>query len=420
MYGVALITHPDNSNLVINGFDLEQVKFIMSWPEYNFTENTLFSQFYHKSQINTLHNLPFNFDNKEQYIFPIRYDMIDLVLKKSKDIILPDDFSFYIPNDILTDIKLNKCKVLVDYSCETYNVLGTDSTTKTVILNTVRRYNLKSSDIVLLTGNFMSSKNEDLFTVAIKNRHAFLVEPRSGHFIDQQTNNIIKNKIRDYKLLTLVRRARFHRLTLLYYIFLNDLRKYNLITCSLLPKETEKYMAAASNNFSTKFLESLPWVSDLTTESNKDFLVISQKEENMRLDTYIDVVAETSFKCPIKNNIQYELDISEKTYKPIISMQPFIVYGQTGTLRYLKQQGFQTFDRWWDESYDDISDNTIRAKNIFKLYKRLSHTSKESLAAIVNEMLPVLQHNEQLYRRIYSTQFFNKDLLDTLAKCFDK
>jgi hypothetical protein len=56
----------------------------------------------------------------------------------------------------------------------------------------------------------------------------------------------------------------------------------------------------------------------------------------------------------------YKTEVSEKIFKPIIFRQPFVVYGSVDSLKYLHNQGFQTFPEWFDESYDDIVDDQHR------------------------------------------------------------
>ena len=48
--------------------------------------------------------------------------------------------------------------------------------------------------------------------------------------------------------------------------------------------------------------------------------------------------------------------ISEKTWKPIMVGHPFIMVGNKNNLKFLKDLGYKTFDKWIDESYDDIED----------------------------------------------------------------
>lgn len=46
---------------------------------------------------------------------------------------------------------------------------------------------------------------------------------------------------------------------------------------------------------------------------------------------------------------------TEKTVRPIIGVKPFIVYGPANYLKNLRKMGFRTFNKVWDEGYDDLS-----------------------------------------------------------------
>jgi hypothetical protein len=63
-------------------------------------------------------------------------------------------------------------------------------------------------------------------------------------------------------------------------------------------------------------------------------------------DTYFSLVAETYV-----DNL--DVFITEKTFKPICFQQPFMVFGNPGTLSRLHELGFETFENLFDESYDN-------------------------------------------------------------------
>lgn len=54
-------------------------------------------------------------------------------------------------------------------------------------------------------------------------------------------------------------------------------------------------------------------------------------------DAYLNIVTETTFN----NN---DFFISEKTWKPVLGLRPFFVYGQPKLRQYLKDQGFDIFE----------------------------------------------------------------------------
>ena len=87
-------------------------------------------------------------------------------------------------------------------------------------------------------------------------------------------------------------------------------------------------------------------------------------------ESYFTVVSETLF---------YERGVymSEKTFKPIAHCHPFVIVSKEGTLQYLKELGFKTFDDLWDESYDSIIDDSDRMIAVFELIKELANKSHD-------------------------------------------
>ena len=52
--------------------------------------------------------------------------------------------------------------------------------------------------------------------------------------------------------------------------------------------------------------------------------------------------------------------LHSSTFNPIYCGHPIIQYGPYRALKVLKERGFKTFEKCWDESYDEISDNGER------------------------------------------------------------
>ena len=71
----------------------------------------------------------------------------------------------------------------------------------------------------------------------------------------------------------------------------------------------------------------------------------------------VDIVTETVFNYP------YPF-ITEKTYRPMASLRPFIIVGASHTLDFLKKIGFKTFSVIIDESYDNIVDPEERFNSV--------------------------------------------------------
>jgi hypothetical protein len=71
-------------------------------------------------------------------------------------------------------------------------------------------------------------------------------------------------------------------------------------------------------------------------------------------DTCFGVVVESYNGQRLTANVP--VFVTEKTFKPISGLQPFMVVGGAGILAYLKSQGFETYDNIFDETYDVETD----------------------------------------------------------------
>ena len=105
--------------------------------------------------------------------------------------------------------------------------------------------------------------------------------------------------------------------------------------------------------------------------------------------TFISVVLETLI---VPDTVQ----LTEKIYKSIIALHPFMVIGNPRYLESLKKVGFKTFDKWIDESYDREMDYKKRASKILNELDKFSDKTIEELKLIRKEMLPTCEHNRQI------------------------
>lgn len=86
--------------------------------------------------------------------------------------------------------------------------------------------------------------------------------------------------------------------------------------------------------------------------------------------------------------------LTEKTYKCIKFAQPFVIVGTPGSLAQLRRDGYRTFDKVIDPSYDDIVDNSQRYLEIKRLLDRLRHIPGDQLLAQCRD--DVL-HNQEIF-----------------------
>lgn len=95
---------------------------------------------------------------------------------------------------------------------------------------------------------------------------------------------------------------------------------------------------------------------------------------------------------------------TEKTWRPMLLETPFIVQGPQWYLHRLRDLGFQTFDRWWDEGYSEDPANWQNTE-IKKVINSVSELSLEKLQEMYTEMKPVLAHNKKRFLELTSKDF---------------
>jgi len=113
------------------------------------------------------------------------------------------------------------------------------------------------------------------------------------------------------------------------------------------------------------------------------------------MSSFLHIVTETMFW-------DKRTHLTEKIFKPIVAKQPFVLVGCANNLEYLKSYGFKTFDRWWDESYDSITDPIQRLQAVSKIVKDICKLSDSDLTDMLFKMEEVLEHN---YNTLYSREF---------------
>jgi hypothetical protein len=125
-------------------------------------------------------------------------------------------------------------------------------------------------------------------------------------------------------------------------------------------------------------------------------------------NSLIHVVTETVYRGN-KNHL------TEKTFKPIVMQQPFIIQSCRGSLEYLRRYGFKTFSEFWDEGYDELPDET-RTKAIGQLMQDINLMSQKEKASLQSAVSNTVEHN---YQWFYGEKF-EKILWDELSTMVDK
>lgn len=131
---------------------------------------------------------------------------------------------------------------------------------------------------------------------------------------------------------------------------------------------------------------------NFSNDTEHYFNFVERILDDMYRNSWVSLVTESSY-------FDYECNafISEKTFKPIASMQPFIILGSKGTLKYLRRLGYKTFHPFIDESYDDVTDGH-RFNAIMETIKKIE--AIEDKAAWYESMREILEHNHKLFMEV--------------------
>lgn len=120
---------------------------------------------------------------------------------------------------------------------------------------------------------------------------------------------------------------------------------------------------------------------------------------------FLNIVGETEF-------LPWDpMFISEKTWKPILGLRPFIINGQTKIYKYLRDQGFCTFNHYWPNIDVETQDDTKVTSCIIEVIDYLGTQSRDQLIAMYNSMLPDLIHNRKRFFEFSKEQHYKIDNL---------
>lgn len=305
------------------------------------------------------------------YIYPIHIFNTNFYQHYSTNLL-------HIPERVVADIKSNQAKLLFisDEGGEVYNNVFT------MLENVCSHYKILPKSIFFISCNYLIESILNKYNGIYYNPWQFSV-PRMlevGPEVEVIKNNILKKKLKDKKILCFNRNNHKHRAYLVERMLELGIEKESIIT----------YLNIGANNSYWKELIHLntkkPLIYDIEGEASVAPININL---NAHLNSYINVVTETLYEADTKNTVFF----SEKTFKPILCFQPFILVGQAGGLEYLRKMGYKTFEPYINEAYDNIIDPIERLETILEQIQKLNNMSFKQLTDMTWELYPVLLHN---------------------------
>jgi hypothetical protein len=196
------------------------------------------------------------------------------------------------------------------------------------------------------------------------------------------------------------------RSSLAFYLYSSPIKKFCTISHNERYKENDKNELSFFDRpikQKKKFIKSTPIVIDNNIEMN----------ENFHFSTIFEIVSESITIDWDGTSREY----SEKTFKPIIHFQPFLIYGQKGCNHYLKNLGYMTYEDWFDLSFDFIDDQCER---LFGLYRAIESVTVELSKMSIKEKNAWRFKNEAVLTHNYQTFFRNAEKIEQDTKTFFK
>jgi len=140
-------------------------------------------------------------------------------------------------------------------------------------------------------------------------------------------------------------------------------------------------------------------------EITKPFTVTSGLTSEFQKHSFCNIVTESSTESGL-------IHITEKTDKCFSTGQPFVLVSGPNYLKKLHELGFKTFDKWWDESYDEEENFEKRISKIKEVIKYIGSWDLKKCENVYEEMLETLIFNKEKQKEYYYNGFFNELLTD--------
>jgi hypothetical protein len=184
---------------------------------------------------------------------------------------------------------------------------------------------------------------------------------------------------------------RDHRVLFVYHCQRLGLNKNHISAPRICPYEEHDI-----SDIANKYTNTYPDIKQVLDSADLPWLFTGEDTQEMTscwlgnftevMDSLIYVPTETVY-------FGHRTHLTEKTFKAIALGMPFVLVAAAGSLEYLREYGFRTFDLIWDESYDDETDDFLRLEKVMTLLSSISAMTPGELAQLHRHCLPVVQHN---------------------------
>lgn len=317
-----------------------------------------------------------------------------------------------IPKLVIKDIKNRKCKILVVNPFEGWAW----HSWKKLVSPIVNRYNIDFDNFVFVNANI--SSDPKLKTVYSNFWENQTYRDNLQSLLDRGNSGILSNTHRTKKFICLNRRPsapRFAGATLLYpyldkgYLSMSDTGGQAPANFSYQESQFQEVFVKIHKKYLKSNLKNaLPLIIDDN---------VNAAEENPAHDLAIDKFYDSFLHiCPetFYYHTPGQMFFSEKIFKPMVYMQPFIILGQPNSLSTLHGMGYKTFASVIDEGYDSIQNDVKRMHAAINSAIKFFNRPDADLHNDMNKIRSILSHN--LLMLSYREHMSSISLTDSLYK----
>jgi Rps23 Pro-64 3,4-dihydroxylase Tpa1-like proline 4-hydroxylase len=352
----------------------------------------------------------------------------------------PDDWTGYNPKvksffahlneKYLSDLRNNDALLLLDQSFEGYHT----DWLWAYFHNQCKEYGVSPKCLIYVTGNMVANEtyekwvennNLDEKIKVIPYAHFELDMAMSCYNKVNTTNPLptfedhIKYKndnlgnLKTYACLN--KRLRSQRIFFYNYLYNSGILDKGLVSMNKIePNDYYFEGQKLDKDVIEKLNETLPsLVYGKPNNEQDDNFYINRFNDQICLDTFITVISEAH--CADFDETMF---LSEKTFKVIACNHPFIIMGNKNSMKKLREIGYQTFDGFVDESYDDLPTHE-RLQRIIETIKKIDNI--EDKIKWFEGMENVIKHNyETLISKLFKIPDAFSELIEYYNEFFKK
>lgn len=275
-----------------------------------------------------------------------------------------------------------------------------------------KKYNVPAEKVLFISSNMLDHKNIQIFNKKNKIKNSIrvfnflsfkkmildLVEDDISKEINPEKmfnyfQARAKKEYNEKYFLSLSRVNRPHRIMATYLLSNSGFASHGHISHDTVKTHELKYV---SRNYDLDRTSLDAWANNLPlTVDTYDFETNHALTINSHLhhSTLFQIINET-LADSVKNT---SLFYSEKTFRTIAHMQPFVIFGQQHCNKKLEDFGFKLYYKLFDYSFDDVADEKLRyiklLETISDVVSQLNNMSKDEQLKWRFKCKEILVHN---------------------------